>query len=155
DLDELLWVSDGTSMGTQAIGAPVRAVRHIIALDGVGYFLGELDGERGLWKTDGTLLGTELVQANHEVDGLVALDGSLFYTASGHVWISDGTEAGTQSVSDNGVKGLGTVGSRYFFIGDSPDTHEEVWSTDGTPEGTYLVFDLLRGPQSQQNGPRN
>src|SRR5262245_48576637 len=40
---------------------------------------------------------------------------------------------------------LTVVGDRVFFAASTPETGNELWMTDGTPEGT-VVFDLIPGP---------
>src|SRR5690606_5457941 len=73
--DELgmLWVSDGTGAGTQAIGSEVFAQGSFepnetafTVFNGVGYFIGELNDDWRLWRTDGTLVGTTLVLPNSQ-----------------------------------------------------------------------------------------
>ncbi len=78
------------------------------------------------------------------------------------LWVTDGTEAGTyRVVSDpdapnqadvrfpgqdntNQYTTYIRVGRRVFFKADQTDhmTGEELWVTDGTEEGTYLVMDI-------------
>jgi len=73
------------------------------------------------------------------------------------LWVSDGTRAGTRIVRDicpgpcDGLDNSGLVshlavlGSRVFFTADDGTTGQELWVTDGTPEGTTLVKDLSPG----------
>lgn len=74
----------------------------------------------------------------------------------GELWITDGTEAGTQKlmtlrtpttfhvsyVSDNFVE----LGGQAFFLADDGVEGWEVWQTDGTPEGTKIAIDTCSGP---------
>lgn len=79
------------------------------------------------------------------------------------LWISDGTEEGTKMVKavdcvfpgvEDGEHRFGAicrVGRKVFFKGNESDksgvTHgEELWVTDGTEEGTYLVKDINTEP---------
>ncbi|HTS02911.1 MAG TPA: hypothetical protein VMN04_10340, partial [Thermoanaerobaculia bacterium] len=48
---------------------------------------------------------------------------------------------------------LTAAGDRLFFVGTSPSTGTEVWTSDGSPEGTNLVRDIFPGPDILQNGP--
>jgi len=73
------------------------------------------------------------------------------------LWVSDGTRAGTRLVRDvcpgpcdglnnSGlVSHLAAIGNLVFFTADDGITGQELWVTDGTPEGTSLVTDLSPG----------
>ena len=70
------------------------------------------------------------------------------------LWISDGTAAGTQMVKDIGPGAWGIVwdaktdlsfvytSDALFFNADDRVAGEELWRTDGTSNGTYMVADL-------------
>ncbi len=47
---------------------------------------------------------------------------------------------------------LTTAGDRLFFVGTSPSTGTEVWTSDGSPEGTHLVRDIFPGPDVVSQG---
>src|SRR5690606_21056780 len=159
--DELgmLWVSDGTGAGTQAIGSEVFAQGSFephepafTVFNGVGYFIGELNDDWRLWRTDGTLVGTTLVLPNSQPWPLSVFNGSLYYQDLSQIWISDGTEMGAVSLGlDLISSGLGIAGTRYFFSRNSLATDTELWSTDGTLAGSHLVYDVFQTPNS--NGP--
>ncbi len=97
---------------------------HAVSLQGVVgetvYFAVWNSPERGLWRTDGTLEGTIRV-------------------------FEDVVPQGNTSA------GLATIGNVWFFAGnDHPirgdaGTGTGLWRTDGTPEGTFLVKDILPG----------
>ena len=81
------------------------------------------------------------------------------------LWKSDGTEAGTVLVKDIYpgpadstpdffdpwmVNGNG----RLYFVADDGTHSFELWTSDGTPEGTYLVQDFDPSERSRSNnGP--
>jgi ELWxxDGT repeat protein len=139
---ESLWVSDGTPGGTQEIGVPVTAHGRFVVLNGVAYFWGASGGVQGFWRTDGTLAGTHVVVENINPSGLAVLNGSLVF-ANIDVYVSDGTPGGTLPIGLNMSSGLGAAGSRFVFAHDEPQLDWEVWSTDGTLEGSHLVLDVL------------
>lgn len=71
------------------------------------------------------------------------------------LWITDGTPEGTHRLYECDMRWPGQdnttlhtayvrVGRRVFFKADDKDgtTGEELWVTDGTPEGTYCVMDI-------------
>jgi ELWxxDGT repeat protein len=79
-------------------------------------------------------------------------DGSI---SSAVLWKSDGTVGGTTKVAnlpkrirDNDEYGgpfLVVAGTRAFFVNGNASTGDELWTSDGTSEGTTLVTDLRPG----------
>lgn len=78
------------------------------------------------------------------------------------LWVTDGTEEGTKRVKEVKVDNPGKentnqhspfvrVGHRLFFKADDIDGHTgtELWVTDGTAEGTYLVKDINTEPNAE------
>lgn len=134
-----------------------------------------------LWETDGTPQGTQLavdiVTGWHSsaLMGNIAFGSKLFFWASDSLgfiepWVSDGTGAGTYMLGDiyPGNKSSSTSdllhpfvlreerivfnGKVYFGANDS--THGfELWVTDGTKQGTYLLKDINKG--KDESGPRS
>ncbi len=113
-----LWVTDGTAAGTQQLPAPCA----------------------------GALCGPAFVATLGDV---------LFYVEGDQLWRSDGTRAGTFPLT-------GAVGPRYFtypnpfavlggvlyfitYEQSFPDPSEQLWRSDGTAAGTYLVTDVGPG----------
>jgi ELWxxDGT repeat protein len=123
-----LWVTDGTSGGTQLLqdirpGARSSAPTDLCAAGGAVYFAAD-DGVTGreLWVTDGTSGGTRLLKdidvatstvinafTQSDPDGFAALaDGTVLFAATWddpvsqfrvrQLWRTDGTSAGTQPV---------------------------------------------------------
>ena len=78
------------------------------------------------------------------------------------LWVTDGTPAGTERLVVVGTGGssvaeqirrepwyeqrLGAAGDRLVFAADDGLTGSELWRSDGTPAGTYLVADFAPGP---------
>jgi len=128
------------------------------------YFSGE-DSTHGLelWKTDGTEEGTVMVKdiapgaLSSFPESFTDLGGKLFMVASDAVhgfepWMSDGTAAGTfllgdlfpgRNDSQRRIANPQVLGGSLFF-GVRIDTSraQNLWSTDGTPQGTRLIKDL-------------
>jgi ELWxxDGT repeat protein len=71
--------------------------------------------------------------------------------AIGPLWVSDGTEAGTQQLKDKGVvEFYAATPSHVFFTLDDPATGAELWTTDGTSAGTHIVLDANAGSGSSE-----
>ena len=87
-------------------------------------------------------------------DKLTSAGGRLFYTdndgTSGlELWVSNGTEEGTNLVRDirpgresSSPATLTAAGDRVFFWADDGTNGRDLWVSDGTEEGTYLVADV-------------
>ncbi len=138
------------------------------------------DGSNGieLWRTDATEAGTWMVKnigtgANSMCQSVygcgpehIVMNNILYFRASDNVygaeiWRSDGTEAGTYMVKDINP-GLGDcsnsifMSAQYFtemndilyFAADGGGNNIELWRSDGTEAGTYLVKDLAIGSSS-------
>ncbi len=121
-----------------------------------------------VYKTDGTEAGTSQVTSitlnplMNLFDFTITDNGTIFYvvynysTASNEIWKTDGTEAGTAVIKSGfGIdqfyidrkgnytvnKSLVAVGNTVYFKTFDIDRNvgRELWRTDGTPEGTYVV----------------
>lgn len=135
------------------------------------------DGSHGmeLWGSDGSATGTELIKdlwpgpatAGASPGSLTPLDGALYFTAddgSGltQLWRSDGTESGTQPVSglldinagtpEASRVALAVLGGRLVFGADDRTSGNELWSSDGTRDGTVLIKDIWPGPDAALPG---
>lgn len=76
------------------------------------------------------------------------------------LWFTDGTPEGTQEIEINpttagpysdvsGFKSfIGKGQNRFYFIGYIPHQGSEIWTTNGTKEGTYILKDIAQGSQS-------
>ncbi len=182
-----LWVSDGTTEGTQLLidinpyvsnegYAKGSYAFGFTEFDGQLFFTAD-DGENGreLWVSDGTTEGTQLlIDINPSVNNygftsspapfnfpfnFTEFDGQLFFTADdgengNEIWVSDGTTEGTQLFIDinPGVSNVGPESSyasnftvfdgQLFFTADDGENGEELWVSDGTTEGTQLLLDI-------------
>jgi ELWxxDGT repeat protein len=103
--------------------------------------------------------------------GMTAMGSRVLFSASdgtgAEPWITDGTSSGTRKIKDinpygasmnqpyqdsaDSIKSLFSVtasSARAFFFANDDEHGEELWATDGTESGTYLVKDVLPGPNS-------
>lgn len=169
--DSRPWVGDGTPAGTYPLtpaaghtsGSPL-----FVEANGRVYFpFGEIvGGEPGpieIWSTDGTPAGTgpAITAASGAVlpARLRVADDRLYFAAPrigdprGWIlpWASDGTDAGTVLLADVDLRGadMATIftelNGRVFFAASQPRRGNELWSTEGTPEGTSRLLEIAPG----------
>ncbi|WET01866.1 ELWxxDGT repeat protein [Flavobacterium sp. YJ01] len=161
-----LWKSDGTEAGTYMIkdiypGSSASYARQFVLLNNIIYFIANDNSGTAIWKTDGTQSGTTKIIALNDIRILKILNNKLIIIAetSGttygphDVWVSDGTAIGTKHLKtfgDNGdseIEFTTTMGNQLYFVARSPDSFRKaVYKTDGTIEGTKLVFDGANHP---------
>ncbi|MFP5287514.1 MAG: ELWxxDGT repeat protein, partial [Thermoanaerobaculia bacterium] len=165
-----LWASDGTPSGTAWIEDVMGSGSEFSSttLGGAVFFRAHEPGQGGgLWKSDGTGSGTVLVKETTDLHELTVAGEQVFFrldggfSATGEIWASDGTEAGTGPVPLppgvavlNGFSGLLALGDKLLFYGYSSAFDLEPWITDGTEAGTIPLGDLHPGEDSSFTGER-
>jgi ELWxxDGT repeat protein len=177
-----LWVTDGTSSGTQLvadINSGSSFPGYLTALNNKLFFVAD-DGVNGreLWITDGTYAGTQLVKdinpssfygnpRSSDPQNLIVLNNKLYFTAGDGVngkelWVTDGTSSGTQLVKDinsgneyssSYANNFISFNNKLYFVAGDGVSGRELWVSDGTTAGTQLVTDL--NPGSNGSDPRN
>jgi len=149
-----------------------------VAQDHRVYFQAD-NGENGaeLWVTDGTEEGTTMVMdiypdaVGSEPQAMTAYkDKILFFAmdeesewdpvrkdgAEKWLWITDGTEAGTERIGNtptkhtiDGTRGVIVIANGYgIFAGYSKEYNSTIWSTDGTAAGTKPLLNINTKPDS-------
>lgn len=162
-----LWKSDGTESGTMMIkdiytGSGHSEPSNIVSLNGSIYFSARDQDGTGLFKTDGTASGTQKVRNLNDLREIRVVNGKLLLIAetSGttygphDLWVSDGTEAGTKFLEsfgdniDSDIRHIAVLGREMFFVAKNKiNATISVFKSDGTPEGTKLVFDAGNHPE--------
>lgn len=172
-LQDNLWISDGSTAGTQPVNNALRNcsqfagiinVEQLVSGSQYAIFLGT-DGafDREPYRTDGTAAGTFRIRNINPTQssnprGFVPLGNRWLFAADGaaaegrELWITDGTEAGTSLVKDihagpnpGGPAKLLPFAGKVFFIARDEGTGFEPWMTDGTPNGTQQLLDINPG----------
>lgn len=164
-----LWISDGTPQGTYMIKdlntSGASSPSAFTAMNGKLYFIASsntIDG--GLWSTDGTESGTDLIKdfnpgGSSFVGSIKNINNKLYLSINdgihgSELWISDGTMSGTMMVKDifpgNGLyapnssnpNSFTLMNGLVYFTADDGMHGEELWVTDGTTNGTYMVKNI-------------
>ena len=195
---EELWVTDGTTAGTKMVkdikpGSAGSDINWMARFNDKVVFAAD-DGTNGmeLWISDGTEEGTYMVKQIHEwgdgsnpnaftqinenqfvfrarsIDSEGYESGSAAGAVQYWLWISDGTEEGTELIAECDTRWPGQdngtyhfhwmrVGRKVFFKADYVEatTGEELWVTDGTADGTFLVKDInleVMNPTTPEDG---
>jgi len=126
---------------------------NITAVDNKFFFSIRTDNGSGvytdaLWKSDGTPAGTTALKSfqwsrhvsNSQMQNFVALNGKLYFAASGNyeLWASDGTVDGTVQASTVKLEPSKTplvIGSKIYFNTST----NQLWSYDGTTAKSELT----------------
>lgn len=158
-----VYISDGTPDGTRLLAASLSilqqgeaAARPFVRMGDRLYFIGFSSGGSALWSTDGTPEGTWLVSAAvsyNWVSDFVVFNGLIYFgiydsiAQTTSLWRSDGTGSGTVPFfAGPFVDGpLAAFGDRLLFLAEGDASGAELWTTDGTIEGTSQLMDLYPG----------
>ena len=171
-----LWETDGSQSGTNIIynfGSSEYSIGLLANRE--DYLVFSLidfnDTWQHVWRTDGTEQGTfNLFSApwNPFIAGLtpfvdlgekVILKGIGLFSYS--LWATDGTVAGTEEITEVSVVNPFSGGfyreyvgieesimdGKAYFIGNTEGTGNELWQTDGTIAGTFMVEDFVVGEE--------
>ncbi len=154
------------------VGAAGSTPTNFNAMGGKLYFVAD-DGAKGreLWVSDGTSDGTRLVKditvgsnsafvEKSFFNPMVVWKNRLYFKAASEVsqssvlYVSDGTTAGTKAFRPAGVttdfirnvSAFSATDSVLYLIGYMDSAFgEELLKTNGTPEGTKMVYDIYNG----------
>lgn len=171
-----LWRTDGTGGNTNLLldintGSASSLPTLLCKTPNKIYFTASSSLGRELWVSDGTVGGTFLlrdifvgpnsstISASYNING----DNIYFLADEGvsgnELWFSDGTVAGTVSMGDifvgggsafptNNLSYISMNGNQIFFTAVSGTNGKELWTSNGTQAGTYLVKDIFPGTAS-------
>ena len=164
-------LSNGAVVPLTAFGADsplAKAPPSFTKLGGHLYFWLHPAGESlALWRTDGTPAGTEVrfdlpADADDEILSMSSAAGALYFhiglsPTSYQLWRTDGSPAGANQLGTFSTLDLqdpfpafdvAEAGGRVLFVGGDAAHGRELWSTDGTRQGTSVLRDVFPGTGS-------
>jgi ELWxxDGT repeat protein len=137
-----LYATDGTEAGTQKVfdlgpGYGNGAIPPDVARvgDELYFSAGGAGSTWTVYRSDGTTAGTQPVKTitnSARVRGFAAVNGRVLFFDAAHLWVSDGTEAGTHALSAPVGTGIYSAGPYAVFYRED----RSVWLTDATDAGT-------------------
>jgi ELWxxDGT repeat protein len=140
-----LWTSDGTPGGTAVLRDLGMERPGALGLAGATPVFAAAGS---LWTSDGTIEGTHpIMPLAGEFMPLASAGDVLFFRTGSELWRTDGRVTGTLRLA-GGFKTFyyaTSAGARLFFTADDGLHGDELWTSDGTPQGTTLVTDLRPG----------
>ena len=175
EIDQTLWVTDGTVAGTFQLTDTIKSISTGTLLNGKYIFGGStVAAGSEIFITDGTKSGTKLIKdiypgtTGSDPDAEMAvLNGFVYFTATTlaegrELWRTDGTAANTTLVKDIVLGPSGSFGADSseltstgtYLLFDVKTTAEgrELWRSDGTSGGTILLKDINPGVLSSNPG---
>ncbi len=169
------WVSDGTVAGTVPLytAGGLRQTGNsspefFTPLGSRAVFVAD-DGVHGRqpWVSDGTAAGTQLLRAlspgpTFALGPFVPLNSLVLFEADDGVhgaelWATDGTPGGTNLIADinpgaassdplSAFFSVAVLNGIGYFPADDGVHGRELWRSDGTAAGTWMVADITPGP---------
>lgn len=147
-----LFVTSGTQQSTSLLrsGGTSDIARNLIDVNGVLYFT---DSNGTLWKTDGSSGGIyvadfQTVQSIANHNGLVYIFAETFDKTSVDLFRNDPDGMRhvkrLRSVYDEApvYKPTASIGTGFYFVQSDGIHGNELWRSDGTDAGTFMMFDL-------------
>ena len=158
-----LWSTDGTTAGTSFVFNLTYDVVSLLNIDGTLHIVDYKDGRVEVFRSDGTTAGTRVLPTPRPADAaylksLAHTNGKYFLIWSAnfhgtpdHLWTADGTTSTpVHTFSEGSWRGfnqLVVLNNIVYFQASESGTGSELWRSDGSESGTYLVKDILPGDQ--------
>ncbi|MCC6186502.1 MAG: hypothetical protein IT256_05050 [Chitinophagaceae bacterium] len=161
------WYTDGTAAGTQmlkniATGSTGSKPFNFTEVGSYVYFNVLSGTQRMLCQSDGTTANTKIILGYSDVYSMVALDANtLMFMAKGssggkELYTIDNATATVTKVKEINPSGdafpigiyseIAKLGSKFYFNANNGADGNELWVSDGTDAGTYLLKDLNPTP---------
>lgn len=167
-----LWRTDGTPAGTALFmdfKNPPSLNYHSSVPDQFTIYNNKLyftveenDGHRALWRTDGTIAGTLKINDIPDANNIYVVNGKLVVISKSTqaeqftIWFTDGTPGNAvshpQVFTHHGTLKISADGTLGLVVFNTAATGQELWRTDGTVAGTYMLGDIFPGAQGSTAG---
>lgn len=156
-----LWITDGTTAGTQELkdintNGDAYPANFTVFGNKLLFSATDSNNDTELWITDGTSAGTTLLKninasASSFPANFIVFNNKVFFTADDgtngkEIWISDGTAAGTSLFTDLTPGNTGSfansftiVNNKLYFAGMDANHHFDLYVTNGTSAGTQII----------------
>jgi len=171
--------AEGTSIVVDNSRVSLNTVRNLVVLgDRLLFSASDGTNGTELWTTDGTDDGTVLLKdirqtpnvgASSNPEPLAVMGETLFFWANDGVsglelWTTDGTPDNTALLkdiypggrdwycyadTDDPYPSSAVLNGKLLFAADDGEYGCELWTSDGTPENTMLLADLIDGRDSE------
>lgn len=169
-----LFSTDGTFSGTHLVkqgfkdsySAPSNLCRFKngvicsagLYTQGIGYNLEP-------WLSDGTNAGTHILKdinpnGSSNPRDFVSYSAKAFFRASDlggnqyYMYTTDGTDTGTHKISFPVLSEPTFMNGRWYGAANDSIHGTELWTSDGTANGTWMVKDIYPGINTSSSGPR-
>jgi ELWxxDGT repeat protein len=148
-----LWRSDGTTAGTHMVldilkGNDGSYPRRFVTMQGFLYF-SAITGDRSfLWQSDGSAVGTRPISAEDPA-WIAPTRGGLVLSEDVGVVLVNPMSGDRRVVAK--VKPsfeFSMLAGKVVFLGSDAARGQELWVSDGTVQGTYLLKDVIPGKDS-------
>lgn len=168
-----LWRTDGTEDGTYLVkdlyfGSNGSSIQQMTVYNDMLIFRGSTPWNGSeLCRSDGTPEGTFRVKdfftpsnESGNPGNFIVYNDLVYFSARENLtigttlWSTDGTEEGTEYITDISATGTPNFSNfvlfndLIYFEAGSGEYGRELWKTDGTHDGTSLVIDIQPGPGS-------
>ncbi|QGJ70184.1 Hypothetical protein PBC10988_18780 [Planctomycetales bacterium 10988] len=152
-----LWVTDGTSAGTQLV-KDININYHSFPaslqnINNTLFFIAN-DGIHGeeLWRSDGTSAGTYQVSSQpSSIREILNVDGDIYLYNGRDLWKSDGTSTGTELIlsleqGDFYHSEFVPIEDKLFFTTTDANSGTALWVTGGTSAGVQRIHSIPNIP---------
>lgn len=161
-------LTDGSDAGCEMANSSGTEMKEPLRVGNLAFFKGSDGIQRDeVWVTDGTVEGTHILKdINHTFlyessshpKNLTPFGNGILFSAiktnctKYSLYYSDGTEEGTVELHNDLTIGNEWVedNGKMYFSGKNDTYGDELWCTDGTAEGTYLVKDIVEGTEGSE-----
>jgi len=155
DSDEDLWYSDGTMAGTKLFKdlnpEGMSLPGHFINFNGSMIFTAwSYEYHKYvLWISNGTENSTHIISDvevkstfDYLEDNKVILNNLLYFYGNESLFVTDGTDIGTQLIKNNMPEDIIRFNNSLFFSAFDAYNDRELWISDGTVQGTSRLLDI-------------